>query len=291
MRVPLKDVLSLRDARCESFGESLKGAVAGDVRATEITASTSLSEADLAGQTLRAAFHVAKVERLEMPQLTATFLDEIGGFESEEELRKAVAEALGRQQEYRANQHIRQQITRDLTATAAWDLPPSLLRRQATRELRRAVLELQASGYTKESIQAHMNQLSQNILGYTARALKEHFILERIAEDEKIEVEEKDFDQEIERIAEYEDMPARRIRARLEKRGEMDALRNQILERKVIEKIVAHATVIDVPAVADPQEDSADKTAAVDYSILGKRDAAEIPEAKHGEEASKKLPT
>jgi trigger factor len=77
----------------------------------------------------------------------------------------------------------------------------------------------------------------------------------------------------------------------LEKRGEMDALRNQILEAKVIEKIAAHATLIDTPAEKIMQQTLDDDTAAVDYSVLGKRDAAEIPEAKHGEEASKKLPT
>jgi trigger factor len=145
-----------------------------------------------------------------------------------------------------------------LTATAAWDLPPTLLRRQSQRELRRTVLELQSSGYSKEVIQAHANQLQQNILEHTARALKEHFILERIAEEEKIEVEESDFDQEIERIAEQEGIPARRVRARLEKRGDLDALRNQILENKVIEKIVSHATVIDTPAEKLLQDTSAD---------------------------------
>jgi trigger factor len=152
-------------------------------------------------------------------------------------------------------------------------------------------LELQSSGYSKEVIQAHANQLQQNILEHTARALKEHFILERIAEEEKIEVEESDFDQEVQRIAEQEGIPARRVRARLEKRGDLDALRNQILENKVIEKIVSHATVIDTPAEKLLQDTSADNIAAVDYSVLGKRDTAAIPEAKHGEEASKKLPT
>ena len=32
-----------------------------------------------------------------------------------------------------------------------------------------------------------MNDIQQNALSSTAKALKEHFILERIAEDEKIE--------------------------------------------------------------------------------------------------------
>ena len=38
----------------------------------------------------------------------------------------------------------------------------------------------------------------------------------------------------------------RRVRARLEKQGQMDALRNQIIERKAIELIMSKATIKDV---------------------------------------------
>ena len=71
-------------------------------------------------------------------------------------------------------------------ASASWDLPPALLKRQSRRELERAVLELRRSGFGEDEIRAHENELRQNSMVSTARALKEHFILERIAEDEKI---------------------------------------------------------------------------------------------------------
>ena len=48
-------------------------------------------------------------------------------------------------------------------------------------------MELQRSGFSDEEIHAHENALRQNSTASTARALKEHFILERIAEEEKIE--------------------------------------------------------------------------------------------------------
>ena len=47
--------------------------------------------------------------------------------------------------------------------------------------------------------------------------MKEHFILERIAESEKIEADEKDYDDEIRLIAYQSGDTARRVRARLEK--------------------------------------------------------------------------
>ena len=48
-------------------------------------------------------------------------------------------------------------------------------------------MELQRSGFSDEEIQAHENALRQNSTVSTARALKEHFILERIAEEEEID--------------------------------------------------------------------------------------------------------
>ena len=45
---------------------------------------------------------------------------------------------------------------------ANWELPPDLLQRQSHRELERAVMELQRSGFSDEEIRAHENALRQN---------------------------------------------------------------------------------------------------------------------------------
>ena len=108
-------------------------------------------------------------------------------------------------------------------------------------------MELQRSGFSDEEIHAHENALRQNSTVSTARALKEHFILERIAEEEEIDADEEDYEAEIRLIAAQSDESPRRVRARLEKSGSMDVLRNQIIERKVIELILEHATFKEVP--------------------------------------------
>jgi trigger factor len=111
----------------------------------------------------------------------------------------------------------------------------------------------------------------------TARALKEHFILERIAEDEKIEAEPDDYDTEIDLIADQTDETPRRVRARLEKKGLMDTLRNQIVERKVIKLIEENAEVRDVPYT--PQRE---QVVAVNWAATGSAKDA-IPDAEHDE--------
>jgi trigger factor len=177
--------------------------------------------------------------------------------------------------EYHQHQSGREQITTKLTVGAGWDLPPDLLRRQGRREMQRALMELQRSGFSDEEIKARENELRQNILANTARALKEHFILERIAEDEKIEPVESDYDAEIRLIATQSEQTPRRVRARLEKEGMMDVLRNQIIERKVIELILSHAEFKEVPYT--PEGIVAE---AIDQGVTGNEEESEIPDAQ-----------
>jgi trigger factor len=142
-------------------------------------------------------------------------------------------------------------------------------------------LELRRSGFSDEQIRAHENNLRQNSLSATARALKEHFILERIAEDEKIEDEPKDYEDEIRLIADQSGESVRRVRAQLEKRGLMDILRNQIIERKTIDLVLQHAKFKDVPYKPESLE-----TEAVDEAAGGGEETEDsIPEAKHAGEA------
>jgi trigger factor len=276
--VELKKTLSFADAKIENFDKLMTGVKAGESRTANVTVSDDAEEESLRGQTVSAEFQVLDVKRLELPELTHAFLDRIGGFEDEDELRDEVRKELERQLDYHQQQKLRQQITAELTKTANWELPEKLLQRQFRRELDRAVMELRAAGFPDDVIQQHANQLRQNSRRNTEMALKEHFILERIAEENKIEAEPGDYDDEIRKIAAQSGESARRVRSRMEKRGQIDTLRNQIVERKVINLITEHATIKDVPLEL-PSND----TVAVDFAIGEKREA-NIPEAKPGGE-------
>ena len=277
--IRIRPVLSFRDGKIEKFDKLMVGAKAGDVREGEAKLSQDAPNEALRGQKVTAVFEVLEVKQLELPKLTPEFLREMGNFESEDDLHKAVEADLKRQLEYQQQQHARKQITAALTESANWDLPPTMLRRQSGRELERAVLELQRNGFSDAEIRAHENELRQNSAASTARALKEHFILERIAEDEEFEADADDYQKEIVLIAAQSGESPRRVRARLEKGGLMDALRNQIIERKVIELVLEHAQFKDVPFKPEGTD-----TEAIDQAAGGEDEPA-IPEAKHAEEA------
>jgi len=103
--------------------------------------------------------------------------------------------------------------------------------------------------------------LQQDILETTALSLREHFVLQKIAENEKIDVEEDDLNDEIERLADQSGESPRRVRARLEKEDMLEALAAEMIERKALDLILDSATYDDVPL---EQEETAQEVATVE---------------------------
>ncbi len=267
----IRPVLSFVDSDLEGFDNLMDGVNAGDKRVAKVTLSDDAPNEEFAGKELDVDFEVLEVKRLKLPELDEDFLQELGNFDSEEALREAIQQNLQRQLEYTQQQKAREQITGLLVESANWELPPGLLKRQSARELERAVMELRRSGFSEAEIRARENQLRQNSAASTATALKEHFILERIAEDEGIDAEEGDFEKEIFLMSMQSGESPRRVRAQLEKRGLMDVLRNQIVERKVLELVQGEAKFMDEPY--NPEKTD---TEAIHMAAGG---AGDIPEA------------
>ena len=245
--IRIRPTLTFHDGLIEKFDALMTGVVAGDIREVEAKLSEDALNPEYRGVTVVAKFEILDVKKLRLPELTPTFLRQIGNYNNLGELKDAVKDTLERQLDFEQRRRTRQQVTDMLTVSASWELPPALLESQSRRELQRTVMELQRSGYTDEMIQPQINYLRQNSKMATAQALKEHFILEKIAENESIEASEADYDTEIMLIAAQQGETPRKIRAQLEKQGQMDILRNQIIERKVLDLIYSKATFTEVP--------------------------------------------
>ena len=158
-----------------------------------------------------------------------------------------------------------------------WDLPEGVMRRQARVALSHRVMEMRRSGFGEAEIRAREAHLWQNSLESTRQTLAEHFMLDRIAEMEKVEIEPSDIEEEIRLLAAQAGESPRRTRARLQKDNLMDDLSTQILERKAIDCILEYAEYEDVPF----EEDDLTQVEAVSEHASG-----DIPEELESEDES-----
>jgi trigger factor len=266
--------VTFHDGTFAEFDKFVVGAKRGDTLTTQITLSADAPNEKYREKSVDVKFEITNIKSETPPVMNDAFLQRLG-YDTEGDLRDAVLDSLKRQLEHAQYRRTRLQITEKLTVAATWDLPPSLLKRQSERELRRQMLELQRSGYGQEEVLAYINSIRQNNSAATAQALKEHFILEKIAEVENIVDTPEDYETEVALIAAQNNMSPRRVRAQIEKAGEMDILRNQIIERKAIDLIYQSATFKEVPFELG-QQDTAD-VEACDWAIAG--DPGAIDEA------------
>jgi len=262
--IRIRPTLRFQDAEITGFDTLMTGVKAGDKREATATVSEESERIELRGETVQIEFEVTGVERLELPELTKDFLQSIG-VESEEELTNEIRKVLERQLTYEQRQRAREQVLEKITESADWDLPESLVRRQVENALRREILEMQQAGFTDQQIRARENELRQRSLTTTRQALKEHFVLDKIAREEKLDVSPNDIETEIYLMAMQRGESPRRVRARLEKQGMIENLSAQILERKAIDVVLSRAVYKDVEA---PRTET-DQVEAIPHSVGG----------------------
>jgi trigger factor len=282
--IQVRPILSFSDATIDGFEKMFMGAKAGETKTIQLQVSEFSENEELKGKSVDVEIEILDVKRVDTKSAADVASDL--GIESEEKLRELIRQSLEEQLRYAQRAKVRDQISASLTESADWEIPPDLLRRQSHRELDRAVIEMRSSGFTEEEITVRKNALRKNIMEKTEILLKEHFILEKLAESEKIEDLPEDYEVEIAKLAIQQNDSPRRIRARLERSGQIDALRNMIIERKVIELITEHAKFKPIPHEFETKS----KTSAIAFFVAGHA-ASDIPQAKYEESVEQPLPT
>jgi trigger factor len=257
----LQPELRFQDGSIPQMGAALEGVRPGETREADAKLGSSVEDPSLRGQTVKVQVHVHDLKQVRLPEMTPAFLAGIG-FESLEELREAVRDALKRRFEGQQKQAIRRQILDALGAANPFDLPPDLVSRQEKSTVERLIMELRQEGISDREIKAREAEIRANAREMTIRSLKDFFILAKVAEAEGIKVEEEDVELEIESMAARSDESVRRIRARIEKEKLGDTLATQILERKMLDHILKSVEIEDIP-LDEPETDveTVDQTA------------------------------
>ncbi|MBI1310794.1 trigger factor [bacterium] len=253
--------LRFYDGEIEGFDKLIEGATAGDTRECELQISKEAEYVPMRGETLKVVVTVEGVQKFAPAVLDKELLDRMG-VDSEEELRDRIRQVLDYQIEYRQRQSARQQLLDQITASAEWELPEELVLKQVENALHREILEMQQAGYSTREIQARENELRQRSVSVTTQAMKEHFVLDRIATDHDIEVTSEDLEMEILKMSFQSGETPRRLRARLVKTGVIENLEAQIRERKAIDLALTSAsyeeTPLDEELVADLNVEAVD---------------------------------
>ncbi len=275
----LRSILRFQDAEVEGFDQLIAGAQQGDVREFDLKISREATDFDMRDETVHATVTVLDIKRLELPELDDALLERIG-VNTVEELDDLLKKSLEGQIAYEQRQATRQQVLDKITEASSWDLPEGLVRKHVDNAIRREVLEMQQSGFSREEIMARENKIRQESVSMTEQALKEHFVLDKIATDQNIECTAEDIEAEIVNMAMQQRESPRKLRAKMVKSGMIENLEAQIRERKTIDFVLSKVSFKDVPSGKSLEE----SVESINRSITSSINDSEVSENESEQE-------
>ena len=217
------------------FTEHLRGATAGGERTFDVTYPADASDQRLAGKTFTYTVRVQSIKQKSLPELTDQFAKELGEFANLDEVRTRIREGMEAERKHSAEREAKDKLIAELVKRNDFDVPEALVERQVDVRLERGLRALAAQGMKPEDLKKmDLNRLRAGQRDQAVQEVKASLLLDKVAEEEKIEVSDQEIDQEIEALAKQSKQTAEAIRARLTREGALDRIRHRIRNEKTL---------------------------------------------------------
>src|SRR5438270_2260852 len=198
---------------------------------------------ELAGKQASYTVTLGEIKEKVLPAVDDAFASKLLPGKSLADLRHTIEHDLEHEKEHEVERAKETQIVKYLHEKITFDLPPSLLRNETKRALAELVQRNRARGIPDEMLKDKEKELIETAASLAHHRLKTNFILERIAEQEKIEVTREDVDLRIRQEAQHYNISSDKMRKELEEHDGLNALAEQILLGKSLDFLKANVSV------------------------------------------------
>ena len=137
-----------------------------------------------------------------LPELNEAFAKELGEFANLDEVRTKIREGMEAERKHAAEHAAKDKMIEELVKRNDFEVPEALVERQIEVRLERGLRELAAQGMMAEDMKKM--DFARVRAGQREQALQEvkySLLLDKIADQEKIEVSDEEINQEIEALA------------------------------------------------------------------------------------------
>jgi trigger factor len=218
------------------FSDNLRGARPGEERRFDVTYPEDFSDRRLAGKKFAYAITIKSIKQKVLPELNDDLAKEAGDFQSLDELRRKIRERLEAEKKHAAEHAAKDKLVEELVRRNDFPVPEALVEHQVDVRLERGLRALAAQGMRTEDMKKmDFSRLRAGQREAAVREVKASLLLEKIADQEKIEVTDEEINQEIESLAKQMQQTPEAVRARLTRDGALDRIRNRIRNEKTLD--------------------------------------------------------
>jgi len=218
------------------FTEHLRGAVAGDERTFDVSYPEDTQDKRLAGKTFTYTVKVQAIKQKVLPELNDEFAKSLGEFQSVDDIRKVIREQIEAERKHEAEHAAKDKLVGELIQRNEFEVPDSLIDQQIDIRLERGLRALAAQGLTAEQMKKmDLQRLRVGQRDQAIHDVKAALLLERVAEEENVQVSDEELNHELEALAQQSKQTSEAVRARLTRDGGLDRIRTRIRNEKTLD--------------------------------------------------------
>ena len=237
----------------DDLDKQLEGLKPGETRTINAHVPDTYGNEQLRGKDVQIEVSLKDVKKLELAEVTPEFLADLG-FDSEQELRQALREQMDEKIAYDVQQAMREQVNRYLLDNTQVDLPSKLSEKQTDRIISRRAVDLMMRGMPRDQVEANIERLRHGARDEAARELTLFFILQRLADQEKVEVDEAELNGRIAMLAAQQGRRPEKVKQEMAKDNSLGNLYVQLREQKAVDQLLEKAQIEDVDVEAEKKE-------------------------------------
>ena len=230
----------------DTFEEQLIGKNIGDEVEVNVTFPAEYHAEELAGKPALFKVAIKGIKCRELPELNDEFAQEASEFDTLDEYKADVKAKLQARKEKEAEAAKREAVITKIIENAEMDIPEAMVDQQKMQMLEDFEMRLRSQGLSIEQYMQFTGMTANKFMESMApQALKDiqyRLVLEAIAKEEKIEVEDSELDAEYQAIADTYNMPLDKVMSVIGEE-EIAGLKKDVAVRKAADLIVEAAVV------------------------------------------------
>jgi trigger factor len=240
------DVVLGGEGVVQEITDALTGTKPDDEKTFTVDYPADFSAKGLAGKLVEYTVKVNAVRIRELPELDDDWAQSLSEeIESVEQLRTKVRSDLEQQVGNESDNRMRGALIRQLVDAHQFELPERLVEHQTEHRLESVVRDMIGQGIDPRNPELQWDKARESLKEQASFDLRSSLLLERIADDEKIEVSDQEIEDEINAMADASRQSPDQVRAILTKQGGERSIAGRLRNRKALNLLVENARVTE----------------------------------------------
>ena len=223
----------------EVLNQNLLGLKSGDQCRFTISYKKDHKNKKLAGREINYDLKIESIKEKMLPEIDDDFAKDLGDYKNLKDLKTKLKGQLLESKKNVSRREMAEEIVKKINEKMPFELPESIVEHEYTAQLNRRLSAIPQRDLSKVDLESLKKDLRERAI----QNIKNHLILSKIAEQEKLEVTEEEITEEMKAMAKSHNVPLARVVESINKEGKKQEWKDNLLLKKTVDFLVKSAII------------------------------------------------